>query len=123
MINFGTSVCGKHFNTELSDSEKKEAIFESYIDKYGVDMSIYNYTDYRDYKSVNNWFSRHLKMDVPNERSVRPIARPSDDNVTDNIIVSPADCRLVVFQNVIHFCLLPFCFSFFQMELENNHNS
>ena len=101
IINFGTTACGKHFDSTLTDEEKKESIKESYIDKYGVDMSIFNLTDYKDYSTVNDWFSRHLKKAEPGERSVRPIEKPEDDSV----IVSPADCRLVVFQNVIVFHL------------------
>eukprot|EP00494_Astrolonche_serrata_P012158 UN12258 len=59
-------------------------------------MDIFWRTSYKDFDTVNDWFTRHLLPDSENAnyRSVRPIAEGAD------IIVSPADCRVTGFTEV-----------------------
>jgi len=58
-------------------------------------MSIYNRSDYRQFKSVNEWFTRELHPNV--SVNLRPVAEPTNPDV----LVSPADARLMVFPNTV----------------------
>ena len=92
---FTAYFCGRHFDTTLhSDSERKDAIYEAYIKKYGVDMTIFEKQSYREFNSVNQWFYRTLKRTEPGHKPVRPI------DTNEDVVVSPADCRFVAFQQV-----------------------
>jgi phosphatidylserine decarboxylase precursor len=83
-----TQFCGSHYITALtSDAEKKEAIYDAFIDKYKIDMTQFIVQDYKAFNNVNEWFIRKIRPEV------RPIAGPGDHDV----IVSPADARLNVF--------------------------
>ncbi len=86
-----TEFCGPRYNEQLtSASAKTAAIYDAYIVPYSIDMSIYEPSDYLQYSTVNEWFARPLKP------GVRPIALPQ----RPQIIVSPADARINVFQRV-----------------------
>jgi len=96
LFDFATKQCKSHFGDSLSNSEKKEQIYDAYIDKYSISMDIFDRTHYTEYETVNDWFSRELQ---PLNDSTRPV-RPIDGEGDYNIVVSPADCRVVVFQEV-----------------------
>jgi len=96
LFDFGNSVCGSHFDEKLSDEEKTTSIQKDYIDKYSIAMDIFQRTEYTEYSSVNDWFSRGLQNLEDGVRPVRPIAGKDDPH----IVVSPADCRVVVFNEV-----------------------
>ena len=86
-----TKACGVLFKKTLtSDSEKKTSIQEAFIEKYSIDMSIYDRTSYTEYTSVNDWFTRQLAVG----------ARPIYGSALDNVVVSSADCRAVVYESV-----------------------
>jgi phosphatidylserine decarboxylase len=88
---WATETCGRVFKRLLTtDEEKRREIYEEFIVKYSVDMSDYRLQHYSNFTSVNDWFIRELRDDA------RPIAAPNDSAV----VVSPADARVVVFQNV-----------------------
>ena len=90
---WATSVCGRLYNTVLTTpDEKRRKIQEDFVDKYDIDMSIYNRTSYLQYRTVNDWFSRELSADP----GVRPLASPGDDAV----VSSGADCRAIAFARV-----------------------
>ena len=83
-----TFKCGDLFRKELkSTADKKTNIQEAWIDKYDINMSNYVRPYYLHYASANDWFTRQIRMEL------RPLPNVS------NAIVSPADCRLLVFQN------------------------
>jgi phosphatidylserine decarboxylase len=91
VFDLSTQYCGTKYSKVLTtNADKKINIFDAFIDKYSIDMSIYERTNYEDYVSVNDWFTRPLAANV------RPIAMPNNDSV----IVSPADARLMCFDNV-----------------------
>ena len=61
-FDLATTFCGSHFNEELKNNgERKKAIWESYIHKYDIDMSIYKRTSYTEFNTVNDWFTRKLR--------------------------------------------------------------
>lgn len=86
-----TQWCGRQFSRTLSSNDTKfKEIQKAFINKYSIDMTLFDRPFYYQYNSVNDWFTRSLAP------GVRPVASPSDDNV----VVSPADARLMVFANV-----------------------
>jgi phosphatidylserine decarboxylase precursor len=85
-----TEFCGTHYTESLSLSERNEVIGGDFIEKYNVDMNIFVRKLATDYSTVNDWFIRHIDL------SYRPLAVPGDES----IIVSPADSRLIAFQQV-----------------------
>jgi phosphatidylserine decarboxylase len=90
-----TRRCGIEYTHILKGNHSKHhEIQEEFIAKYQIDMSIYNRTEYWQYASVNDWFTRTL--DPATEVNQRPVASPQDDN----IVVSPADARLMVFDHI-----------------------
>lgn len=84
-----TNWCGEHYTRELTAAEKETKINEDFIEAYKIDMSQYEPEDYSEYDSVNGWFVRNLA----------PGARPIADADNDDVCVSPADARLMVFPN------------------------
>jgi len=83
--------CAPQYSKPLTtDRQKDSAIKKNFIDKYHIDMSIYERPDYHNYSSINDWFTRKIRTDM------RPISHPSDTS----IVVSVADSRVVAFQNV-----------------------
>eukprot|EP00656_Telonema_subtile_P027638 TRINITY_DN2976_c0_g1_i8.p1 TRINITY_DN2976_c0_g1~~TRINITY_DN2976_c0_g1_i8.p1 ORF type:complete len:528 (+),score=81.06 TRINITY_DN2976_c0_g1_i8:123-1706(+) len=64
-----TSYCKDKYRTSLSD---KRVIKTNFIDRYNIDMTQYNPSDYTQYDSVNAWFIRHLAT------GVRPISTTSN---------------------------------------------
>ena len=89
-VDVTTQGCGTLFTKELSDSEKETEIKEAFIDKYSINMSEYEPSDYREYTSVNDWFIRPILDEA------RPLAAVGREDV----IVSPADCRMLVYDDV-----------------------
>ncbi|KNC52169.1 phosphatidylserine decarboxylase subunit beta [Thecamonas trahens ATCC 50062] len=86
-----TKACGVLFKRTLSsDSEKKKKIQDAFIDKYSIDMSIFDRPSYTQYSSVNDWFTRSLAAG----------ARPVVGSPGDDIVASSADCRAVVYESV-----------------------
>jgi phosphatidylserine decarboxylase len=79
-----TQECGKQYTKSVSDKTKD--IKEAWIDKYHINMAAFLQPDYHGYNSVDEWFVRALNS------SFRPL--PADENA----VVSPADCRLLVFE-------------------------
>ena len=65
-------------------------------------MSIYIRTNYLDYKSVNDWFCRKINL------SYRPLASA----LNNDILVSPADSRVIVFPRINSDLKVIFCFCF-----------
>lgn len=87
-----TNWCGRHFHRSLSDDEKETAILESYIERFDIDMTLFDPTDYREYDSVNEWFIRRIRPEL------RPI---SPDGIVDGVsptASSPADARVMAFE-------------------------
>lgn len=84
--------CREHYNDEGID--KYALIQVGQIEEYDIDMSIYNRTKYYEFKSINDWFYRHLRDVRDAEKPVRPINQNAD------YIVSSADCRVVAFDKV-----------------------
>eukprot|EP01062_Namystynia_karyoxenos_P066554 TRINITY_DN60462_c0_g1_i1.p1 TRINITY_DN60462_c0_g1~~TRINITY_DN60462_c0_g1_i1.p1 ORF type:complete len:900 (+),score=235.35 TRINITY_DN60462_c0_g1_i1:115-2700(+) len=105
-----TQWCGRTMKESLSDSEKDVKIRDDFITKYAINMTDYRPTDYRAYDSVNQWFIRHLA------EGVRPIAgerlaptvggwaaatpRQRDASPHSNVVVSPADCRMLIYPSL-----------------------
>jgi phosphatidylserine decarboxylase len=79
-----------HTQTLSSDADKREQIFDAFIDKYKIDMSIFLNKTYSEYSSVNEWFIRRLAP------GVRPVAFANDADV----FLNPADSRVMVFESV-----------------------
>eukprot|EP00475_Leptophrys_vorax_P011557 TRINITY_DN1811_c0_g1_i1.p1 TRINITY_DN1811_c0_g1~~TRINITY_DN1811_c0_g1_i1.p1 ORF type:complete len:668 (-),score=135.87 TRINITY_DN1811_c0_g1_i1:1175-3178(-) len=90
LFQVATTACGTEFTTTLSDSQKKSSLYDSWIAKYSVNMTLFVPSDYTKYNSVNDWFIRNINM------TFRPIAFSNDATV----ITSPADSRTVGFENV-----------------------
>jgi len=91
----GSDVCGSKFDKKLeTDADKMSEIQVNYIDKYSINMSMYKFPTYDQYDTVNAWFRRELKPNTPGVKPVRPI------NSDVNNLLSPADCRLNVFEQV-----------------------
>jgi phosphatidylserine decarboxylase precursor len=84
-----TNSCGRRFNKELTPAQKSTEILANFINLYGIDMTLYAKPSYLDYQTVNQWFSRSL---APGKRTVSGIA-------DDSIVVSPADARIVAYQD------------------------
>eukprot|EP00004_Rigifila_ramosa_P015528 TRINITY_DN360_c0_g1_i2.p1 TRINITY_DN360_c0_g1~~TRINITY_DN360_c0_g1_i2.p1 ORF type:complete len:677 (+),score=161.90 TRINITY_DN360_c0_g1_i2:238-2031(+) len=83
--------CGINGQKNLtSDSDKKAKIYHAFIQEYDIDMSIFERTDYRDYFSVNDWFTRKLAAG----------ARPIQSVGASNILSAPADARYSVFASI-----------------------
>eukprot|EP01010_Urceolus_cornutus_P002613 NODE_335_length_1771_cov_246.310685_g271_i0.p1 GENE.NODE_335_length_1771_cov_246.310685_g271_i0~~NODE_335_length_1771_cov_246.310685_g271_i0.p1 ORF type:complete len:517 (+),score=87.75 NODE_335_length_1771_cov_246.310685_g271_i0:55-1605(+) len=90
-VNLFTSHCGSGFTKQLKDDdEKRREIKEAWIDKYAIDMSIYIPTDYRAYPTVNDWFIR----------TINSTYRLPDVEKQGFQILSPADCRMLVYSNI-----------------------
>ena len=90
-FDLSTHYCGIFYNKQLKNqAEKKEAIYNAFIKKYNIDMSIYNRSNYDEYNSVNDWFTRTLKD------SIRPIYQINNTNIVN----SAADARVIVFPSV-----------------------
>jgi len=90
LFQLATKVCGSEFSKTLTSSEKTTEIQDKWITTYGVDMTLFVPSDYTQYSSVNDWFTRHINS------SFRPISFPNDDTV----VTSPADCRTIGFEHV-----------------------
>ena len=71
------------------DHESSRAHISAFVSYYGIDMSEFE-KPADEYRTFNEFFYRRLKP------GRRPIAGQGDDSV----IVSPADCRITVFQSV-----------------------
>jgi len=85
-----TDVCSNIYRKTLkSKEEKRKHIYEGFIKKYGINMSHFQPENYEDFNSVNDWFIRGLKP------GARQIAFPEDLS----IVVSPADSRIVAYEN------------------------
>lgn len=81
-----TKECGVMYTKTLSDdSAKKSKIYDGWISPYGINMSQFIPSDYRQYSTVDDWFTRAIDLSL----------RPQPDSVT--AIVSPADCRMQVY--------------------------
>jgi phosphatidylserine decarboxylase len=86
-----TEYCGREFTKTLSsDADKKKYIDDAWIQKYDINMSVYVRPNYLSYTSANDWFVRAVNM------SFRPV--PSNST---RAILSPADCRMLVFKNLV----------------------
>lgn len=86
-----TDYCQTEYRKTLaSDSDKNTAIKVGFVDKYSINMSLFNSSNYLDYSTVNAWFFRHLAS------GVRPIAFPNDGK----LISSVADSRVVAFATI-----------------------
>lgn len=84
-----TTYCGVHNNILLTtDAEKRVYILQDWIETYNINMTIFARPYYYQYNSSNDWFTRTLA----------PGVRPIDPNPKS--IVSGADCRITVFNNV-----------------------
>ena len=96
-----TQWCGTKYKTELSNAEKDVEIKQKFIDEYAIDMMEYNPSQYRLYSSVNTWFIRGLadgSRPLAGKRlafGLRSGNLPSKTH--QNILVSPADCRILIF--------------------------
>uniref|UniRef100_A0A7S4LID6 Phosphatidylserine decarboxylase n=1 Tax=Eutreptiella gymnastica TaxID=73025 RepID=A0A7S4LID6_9EUGL len=85
-----TSNCGSSFTNELADADKHGKIFLPWIDQYKINMDLYTPRDYTQYKSVNDWFIRRINTTF----------RPVTAVVYNMEIVSPADCRMLIYPNL-----------------------
>ena len=79
-----TEMMGRSYSTPASRAKIKQ-----FISYYSIDMSQFE-GSVDSYHTFNDFFARSIKPEC------RPIAAPKDDS----IIVSPADCRLTLFQNI-----------------------
>lgn len=75
---------------KYDDPASKEEI-QSFVDLHTLNLKDLVKENVDDYDNFNDFFARALKP----ER--RPIAEPDDDN----ILISPADCRMMVFPSII----------------------
>lgn len=83
-----TKACGDRFRRNLTNSEKNLEILTNFISLYDIDMTLYEREDYMDYVTVNDWFSRKIKLQL------RPVANVS------GIVVAPADARYVIYNRI-----------------------
>jgi len=110
-----TEWCGGKFKQSLSAGEKKTAIYDAFVGKYQIDMSEYDPVDWEAYGSVNEWFIRTLAVGVrplagarfapaatgatfpasANWSAVPAVARTASAHAHN--VVSPADCRMLIF--------------------------
>jgi phosphatidylserine decarboxylase precursor len=72
------------------DDEKSRKHIPAFVKMYQINLNELLESNINDYKTFNEFFYRRLKPEV------RPIANPKDLNV----IVSAADCRLILFDNI-----------------------
>ncbi|ETO17223.1 phosphatidylserine decarboxylase (predicted), partial [Reticulomyxa filosa] len=77
---------GQEYDTTESAQE-----IQPFVDLHNLDMSVMVYSKVEDYKTFNDFFARPIRSDA------RPLHSPDNDRV----LVSPADCRMVVFPNVV----------------------
>lgn len=82
-VKFFTEYCGRKYTAAATD--KKGQIYESWIERYGINMTLFDPSDYNAYSTVDQWFTRAIRPEF------RPM--PADGRV----VVSPADCRVLVF--------------------------
>jgi len=75
-----------HYNNKPESANH----IDSFVTYYEIEMSQFNPSETSGYKTFNEFFTRHVRS----ER--RPVASPGDDTV----ITSPADCRLMLFDNI-----------------------
>ena len=89
ILNYGLTAHAKQIaDTPLAtDAARYQEIQVDYVDKFGVNMSLFEPSNYSDFGSVNAWFTRRLRT------GARPVASPLDRTV----LTSSADCRLMVF--------------------------
>eukprot|EP00759_Apiculatamorpha_spiralis_P053164 PhF_6_TR6118/c2_g1_i1/m.9035/K01613/psd, PISD; phosphatidylserine decarboxylase len=83
-----TNYCGQVFTKTVDVNDRRAVLFDDWINRYSINMTEYVPSNFEDYQSVNEWFIRKL----------RPGSRPMDPN--PNVIVSPADARMVAFYNL-----------------------
>eukprot|EP01116_Phalansterium_solitarium_P007921 TRINITY_DN2098_c0_g1_i5.p1 TRINITY_DN2098_c0_g1~~TRINITY_DN2098_c0_g1_i5.p1 ORF type:complete len:430 (-),score=185.78 TRINITY_DN2098_c0_g1_i5:532-1821(-) len=89
-VRLTTDYCGTMYDKPLlTDTDKYNAIYVDYIQLYNIDMSDFARKQYSQFSTVNDWFTRELAP------GARPIAHPDDDYA----VVSPADARLMAFEN------------------------
>jgi len=90
-----TRICGHKYTKILKlNSSRYDKIQKEFIHKYHIDMSIFSRHSYTEFVSANDWFTRQLH---PNTSiSLRPIAQP----LNDDVVVSPADARIMVFDYI-----------------------
>jgi len=72
------------------DEPKSRAHIPAFVKMYQINLNELLYPDISVYKTFNEFFYRKLKPDA------REIANPDDSNV----VVSAADCRLILFENI-----------------------
>lgn len=88
-----TSYCGQTFVAHLAtEKERQLQIWEKWIQRYSINMTLYTPSDYRNYSSVNDWFIRKIRLEY------RP--KPVETNVAVQIL-SPADCRMLIYGSVL----------------------
>jgi len=81
-------------NNYIRIQVKKKDIYDDFIHKYSIDMSIFTRPDYSQYSTVNDWFTRDLNSNPSiSLRQVAPMSAPT-------VVTSPADARLMVFPNI-----------------------
>ena len=81
-----TDWCAVYYNETLDNSTKYDRIYVNYIQLYDMDMSPFEFPDWQDYDTVNDFFIRSLRP------GSRPISSPEDLTV----FVTPAECRILV---------------------------
>jgi len=107
-----TQWCGRTFKRKLGEGEKDSEIRDAFLVKYQLDMSEYTPVDYRAYDSVNSWFIRHLApyvRPVAGERLAPTAdgwsaATPAQRDASPHpwTVVSPADCRMLIYPSIEH---------------------
>ncbi len=75
-----SSMGGWYMNSKMSKTQIRK-----FIEKYDLDLSIYENGSHKDYRNFNHFFARKLKKDA------RPIG---------HAVVSPADGKILAFQNL-----------------------
>ena len=74
----------------LYDTEESRKEIESFIKTYNIDTSILNAKDISEFDTMNDFFARSIDFKAH---------RPMPDN--EKQIVSPADCRMMVFNSIL----------------------
>ncbi len=87
---FASSLYGKYQDTERSSRKIK-----SFIEEQNIDMNDYLVSDYRKYRTFNDFFYRKIDPEK------RPM--PKDKN----ILISPADSRALFYENINQDFLFP----------------
>lgn len=95
---------------ELGSTEKlKSAIYSDKIEQLDVDMESYIRGEWDEFYSVNDWFTRMIKLSDPlspepnvNSPTARPIAmcQPWAGRCAEEVVSAPADARYLVFPHV-----------------------